>query len=96
MQGCFWNIANRNCSSRLHIEFTISFFNENGAGTSLVRFDNAAYAENVFAWLSEPRPTPSTPILAEAPGLVAFELNQGSLLSVEPSTSTVVDECRSR
>lgn len=29
-----------------------TFFNQNGAGTSLVRFDNAAYASRLFAWLA--------------------------------------------
>lgn len=29
-----------------------TFFNANGAGTSLVRFDNADYARSLFAWLA--------------------------------------------
>jgi hypothetical protein len=29
-----------------------TFFNENGAGTSLARFDNTQYARNLFAWLA--------------------------------------------
>lgn len=29
-----------------------TFFNENGAGTSLARFDNTRYARNLFAWLA--------------------------------------------
>lgn len=66
-----------------------TFFNENGAGTSLVRFDNATYAENLFAWLSEDRVTPPSPVLAETPGSVVFELNQGSFLSIEPATAVV-------
>jgi hypothetical protein len=35
-----------------------TFFNANGAGTSLHRFDNAQYARNLFAWLSGKQPTP--------------------------------------
>ncbi|MDT8323719.1 MAG: hypothetical protein RRA94_06395, partial [Bacteroidota bacterium] len=34
-----------------------TFFNANGAGSSLHRFDNARYARNLFAWLSGKQPT---------------------------------------
>ena len=30
-----------------------TFFNENGAGTDITRFDNAQYAKNLFAWLTQ-------------------------------------------
>ncbi|MEM8709555.1 MAG: hypothetical protein AAGG01_01270 [Planctomycetota bacterium] len=35
-----------------------TFFNENGAGTDLTRFDNAQYARNLFRFLSGPVPQP--------------------------------------
>lgn len=33
-----------------------TFFNENGAGTDLTRFDNRQYALNLFAWLTDNEP----------------------------------------
>ncbi len=36
-----------------------TFFNDNGAGTDLGRFDNERYAINLFAWLAAAAPTPT-------------------------------------
>jgi hypothetical protein len=33
-----------------------TFFNLNGAGTDINRFDNRRYAINLFEWLAEPTP----------------------------------------
>lgn len=35
-----------------------TFFNENGAGTDITRFDNRAFAENLFRWLDGQTPLP--------------------------------------
>lgn len=35
-----------------------TFFNENGAGTDLTRFDNSQFARNLFAFLSSPKSQP--------------------------------------
>ncbi len=38
-----------------------TFFNLNGAGTNINRFDNAAYAVNLFTWLVGPQSNPCGP-----------------------------------
>jgi len=35
-----------------------TFFNKHGAGTDITRFDNARYAKNLFAWLTQGGPLP--------------------------------------
>lgn len=45
-----------------------TFFNENGAGTDLTRFDNHQFALNLFAWLTD----------NEVPGVAAQAYNAGA------------------
>lgn len=56
-------------SGRVAVHFDRNtFFNENGAGTDLTRFDNRQYALNLFAWLTD----------NEVPGVAGQSFNEST------------------
>lgn len=55
-----------------------TFFNPNGQGTSLARFDNRQYAHNLFAWLAGPEVRPYGAGKVNSLGLVSQMVWSGS------------------
>ncbi|MEM6911200.1 MAG: DUF5060 domain-containing protein [Verrucomicrobiota bacterium] len=74
-------------SGRVAIHFDRNtFFNQNGAGTDINEHDNAQYARNLFAWLSQGQPETTgptavisaAPLSGETPLLVQFDASNSS------------------